>query len=84
MIRLVALCSIASAIMTCNISAAGGEQGLPTATVAGRTALIQFPVSDWSPTANHDNTWWKGESHIPHIAGRISAPVLASGYEAAW
>jgi hypothetical protein len=23
-------------------------------------------------------------AHIPHIAGRISAPVLASGYEAAW
>jgi hypothetical protein len=23
-------------------------------------------------------------SHIPHIAGRISALVLASGYEAAW
>jgi hypothetical protein len=22
--------------------------------------------------------------HIPHIAGRISALVLASGYEAAW
>jgi cobalt-zinc-cadmium resistance protein CzcA len=24
------------------------------------------------------------KAHIPHIAGRISAPVLASGYEAAW
>jgi hypothetical protein len=23
-------------------------------------------------------------THIPHIAGRISAPVLAFGYEAAW
>jgi len=23
-------------------------------------------------------------THIPHIVGRISAPDLASGYEAAW